>query len=283
MKKIKSRALKIAIASLVIPAAPALATPVTLSDTQSINQVLNGNSTNLNFNIGSLLSSQGLSPTDVLSGNLTVYGYSNVDYRVQSQPYGGYYQASISSRSTPRTGSYSHSHSWSWSSHTHYYTYYQNVADRNYRRSHYTTYTDNVADVMQVSAGGSTASDSANTVYSNTTYRGSNNDPTKGSYYSGYRYYSTQEYNRYSALYGQLQVSLTLDALALQDISADGILDFGVDARLGQFRLTSARLSITAEKKQVSSIPEPSTLSLIGLAVALAAGGGMRRRKRKES
>jgi len=291
MSKPKQTGISAALAVLGAVAMPASATPVTMTETVSLGQLLSGNSTNVQFSISSLLISQGYAPTDVISGDLVVYGLSDPSYgAATAQPYSGYNVTGTTSHTAyyPYYVSGYTSCGW-WScyyspGYTAYAPY--SVTDYYETRNRDILHQDNVADVMQVTVGGTTASATADqTVHAANPY----NPATSDGYvctYDGYgncvyHYRSSQERDVYDAIYGPLQQSLVLDLLALQDIWGDGILDVGVGAPTGQFVLKSAQLTIQADHvSPKQTVPEPGTLSLVG--AAIAAGTLARRRRRTD-
>jgi hypothetical protein len=141
---------------------------------------------------------------------------------------------------------------------------------------------DSVADQMTVTAGATSASDTASNVTNSATPFGAQvSDGTGGDYYGGYQYYYSQYRDTYQAISGPLQVSMGLDAVALADLALDGLLGIGVSA-FGQFSLQSASLTFTAEQAGISqggSVPEPGSIALS--ATALAALLALRRRRRE--
>ncbi|MBI5428956.1 MAG: PEP-CTERM sorting domain-containing protein [Nitrosomonadales bacterium] len=293
MSNFKPKGISAALAVIGAMAAPASATPVTISQSFSLSQLLSGGSANLQFDISAQLSSQGFAATDVISGGLVAYGLSDPAYGAPAaQAYGAYNVTGT----TSHTGYYSYYYpgysSCSWWGGCYYspgYTAYApyTVTDYIETRSRDVLNQDNVADVMQVTAGGTSATATASqTLHTVSPYGAATSD---GSYCT-YDYYGncvvhyqySQQRDVYDAIYGQLQQSLGFDALALQDIWTDGILNVGVGAPVGQFLLQNIDLTVQVEHAAPGpSVPEPGTLSLMG--AAIAAGVVTRRRRRKES
>jgi hypothetical protein len=271
--------------ALVGASAAASATPITISETISLSQLLSGNgSTNISFDLTSQLAAAGRASGGILSGDLVVFGYSDAQYTsTVSDPYSEYSQTGVSGHtvSVPYTY-YQYCSSWSWSCYsgpfTGYYT--SNVYDYQYTRTHDVHHVDSTADTMVVSAGGSTASGSASTHgYYDTGYGYVSTDATYGNYQSGTSTYYSRQRDTYESISGPLQASLHLDALALADLTADGMMASTVTALLGSFHLTSAMLTVQSDVLPTSEVPEPSTLAL--LAAAVVGGAAARRRKKK--
>ncbi|KQV33237.1 PEP-CTERM sorting domain-containing protein [Massilia sp. Root335] len=268
--------------------AAAGATPVTVTETISLSQLLSGNSTNIAFNLNAQLAAAGQGLGDILSGDLVVFGYSDAQYNTtQADPYSGYATTGVEgyhSYSVPYTYSYYVSCSyWSWScNHTAYATgYYQvGVTDYNAAATRTVEHIDSVADTMVVAAGTTSASGSAST---HTTrdggYSGSQYVGTSGDYYNGYTYLYNRDHDVYDAIAGDLSATLHLDVAALSDLNQDGILAPTVSATLGGFHLTSATLTVLSEVVERSEVPEPATLGLFAVA---AAGATVARRRRKK-
>jgi hypothetical protein len=268
--------------------AAAVATPVTVSETISLSQLLSGNSTNITFNVNSQLAAAGQGLGDILSGDLVVYGYSDAQYNTtQYDAYGGYVTTGVAGSHSywvPYTYSYYVSCSyWSWScSHTAYATgwYQVGVTDYNALATRDVEHIDSVADTMVVAAGANSATGSASTHssvdggYGPAVYAG-----MSGSTNNGYYYLYNRDHDVYEAIAGDIQATLHLDTAALADLNKDGILAPSVTASLGSFRLTSATLTVLSEVVERSEVPEPATLGLFAVA---AAGATVARRRRKK-
>jgi hypothetical protein len=254
----------------------AQASPVLVSETITLGQVLNGNSGNFQFDVSAALASRGLTAGGALSGSLVVYGVSDASYNSVSAPvFGSYQTASYSSYIAYYSGSCYYS--WWGGSSCYYYPVYGSQTDM--LRSGDVTHRDSVGDTMAVSAGGSQATDTVDqwvtwaSGYSGWNYEGQG--------YNGGNSYTTY-YNRqrdvYEALQGSLEANLGLDALALGDLQSDGVLSFGVAASTGQFRLLSATLNVLVDDAP-NRVPEPGTLALVAAAVVTGASFTRRRRK----
>jgi hypothetical protein len=294
----KLSAISAAVVALGTSVAPLQAAAVVVSQNINLGTLLStGQSMDVQFNIGSLLASNGFSSGDVVSANLIVYGLSDAQYgAATAQPYGSY---QYSGGAGTHTGTYYYSYSypvsysyscgfWGWS--TCYATYYATgyatgytyVQDSQYTRDRDILHKDTVADTMQVTAGASTSADVADQVSSSASAYGSktlDHVDYGTSSNSPYYYYYNRERDVYEAVTGPLEVAMTLDATALSDLSADGIFDISIAASVGQFRTQMASLSFSVEQQLPgNSVPEPGTLALAGVALAAAAG---RRRIKK--
>ncbi|WP_457424947.1 PEP-CTERM sorting domain-containing protein [Roseateles sp. P5_E7] len=252
----------------------AQAAPVTVSQTMTLGQVLNGNSANFQFNVNSALASQGVAGGTALSGTLVVYGISDASYNSSTGAVFGNYETIYSGGYTYYAygGCY---YSWWGGSSCYYYPVYASYTEQ--LRSGDVTHRDTVADTMTVSAGNATASDVVDQwITSSTGYGGYNYE---GQYSTGNGY--TTLYNRqrdvYEALQGDLQTSLALDLAGLADVQGDGVLSFSVGASAGQFRVLSATLNLVVEERR--GLPEPGTLVLVGAAALTGASFTRRRRK----
>lgn len=273
--------------------APSQATPVTVSQTISLADLLSSSGTassTVGFNMNAQLAAVGHTSGDVISGDLVVFGYSDGAYDAASaEPYSGYATIAYGSHTAYQTYTYSYYvprtcyDFWGASYQCGYVAYGTgsygwSVTDRSEGRSRTVDHVDVTADQMTVTAGASstTAADSTH-VASVGSYGNWNYEGTGGNYYDGYIYYYNRERDSFDAVMGPIQASLSLDDLALGDLTADGLMDAVVTASLGHFTVTSATLTVTAETR----VPEPGTLGLFGIA---ALGGiAARRRGRKKN
>jgi hypothetical protein len=267
--------------------AGAIASPVTVSQTFALGQLLNGSATTLQFDLGSTLAGQGLTAMNVLSGNVVVYGVSDAAYGPTSaQAYGAYTQEGSNSYIAYYAygggGYQSCSYSW-WGAASCYYepVHYSPVyaTDQQFLHSRDLLHADTVADRMDVSIGGVTGSALANTFSSVTDAYGQQNFEAayrNGS--NGYNRYYNRERDVYEALSGSLSVDLGLDTTALADFAADGMLSAQVSAGIGQFRLTSAVLTLQIDDAPAPGVPEPGSLALGGIAAAALLATRRRRR-----
>ncbi|CAN5203149.1 hypothetical protein BH11PSE10_BH11PSE10_19620 [soil metagenome] len=275
---------RVSLAALgVIAFATAQAGPVTVTQSFALNSLMQGNSSQLSFDLGSFLSGQGLSVANVVSGQVVVHGFSEASYLTSYSEYGGYAQTGV----TSHQASYSYyvpgyTCSWCWSYNPGYtqYVNYQ-VQDTLETRYRDVRHIDSVADSMLVSAGNSSARDTVDTRSSSTDAYG--NSRSEGSYVRGYDNHGNASfgyrYNRerdvYDALYGSLDTSLTLDAAALLDLRGDGQLGMGIDAT-GQFWVQSVQFNLDVDR---SAVPEPGSLALVGAALTGLVVASRRKRK----
>lgn len=244
------------------------AAPVPLTSTVSLGtQLFTGQSQNLQVDVNSLLAGAGLTGASILAGNVTVTGYSNPFYDLLTTTGNGYvktgsqlrpYQECNGNRCT-----------------TKYATDFTHVKDVS------ANFLDLVADTMVVAAGDSSESATATDLAeSYTDFGGQIWDKTNGSENGGYNYFYHRDRKHYLSLSGSLEVLLDLDATALTDLSADGILDLSISSFMGQFNLTELRLEFLAEEipDPSAAVPVPLPTSLLLTGLGLAALGTMRRR-----
>jgi hypothetical protein len=267
-------------------ATAAVAAPVTVSQTLSLNQLLSGGSTTLEFDLSAALAAQGLSAGGVMSGELVVYGVSDAVYSDYFQ-YGNYQVTRTYTEVAFYqfvAGTYVCS---LWSFWTdgkclestyvppYYIPVYANVVEQ--ERKVDITHGDAVADQMSVSAGNLTESGLVG--YSGPLATGYGIPISEG--ISGTRLDIIKNYKReqniYEGYYGSLDATLGLDTAALADLNADGILDASVTAAVGQFRITGATLKLLVDAVPPGDVAEPGSLAL----VALAAGAGLAAKRRR--
>lgn len=281
---------------------PASAAPVTLSHSVALSTLLEqGNSVDLSFDIGGFLSSQGFGTADVQGGSVSVFGFSEASYGpAQAAPYGDYNVQT--SASGTHLGYYSYyvsgyrsCNSWGWScyyspGYTAYATYtiqdYAQYSDRDMLHQ------DTVADQMMVTVGDSSATDTASTQSSSAgsfgayLYDGSYNTNCWNNNCTYNRVYH-RERDVYSAVYGDLSASLSLDAAALLDLQGDGQLSVGLAAPVGHFKVNSVSFDLVVQQALASQpltapsgsdVPEPASLALTALALAAATAAGRRRK-----
>jgi hypothetical protein len=283
------------VSSLVVGSIGSLAqaTPITVSDTVTLGNLLQNTSDVVRYDASNLLASSGLSANELLSGSLVVYGLSNIDYQTNVGGYGGYATTGSSSRfvSVPYTYYtyvYVPGHSYScgfggWST-CYYGGYGYSVQQTGYYGALVYDYTEtrqreidhlDTQDTMTVSVGGATASAVDSVVahsrdYSAPVYQYSD---YYGPYSSTYTYYQ-QDVNVYDSVSGPLQLSLALDALALTSLRDNGYIDIDVSAA-GQFTLESIKFTASA-----AAVPEPASITL-ALAGVAAFGASRLRKKTK--
>jgi len=211
-------------------------------------QLTEGQSKNLQIDVNNLLAKEGYNSHSIISGLLTVTGFSAPNYQVFDS----------STTTTTKSGKVN--------------THLKHIT---------TNHFDLIADTMTVAAGDASESDSATDVvdYStafNDPIWDSTNDNGKGTINKFYHHNN----DHFVSVSGGLEVLLELDAAALLDLAKDGILDLSISSFKGRFNVTGVSLDLTAEKDEApaqSDIPLPTSLLLTGL--GLAALGVARRRK----
>lgn len=268
--------LKLSATALAVGSAlAAQASPVTVSQTMTLGQVLNGNSASFQFDVNAALAAQGVAGGTALSGTLVVYGISDASYNSTTGPVFGNYETISSYGYTYYAygGCY---YSWWGGSSCYYYPVYATYTEQ--LRSGDVQHRDTVADKMTVAAGNATASDVVDQWITSSTGYGGNNYEGQYSNGNGYTTYYNRQRDVYEALQGELQTSLGLDMAALADLQGDGVLSFNVGASVGQFRVLSASLNLLVEEPQ-RGLPEPGTVALVGAAALTGACFTRRRRK----
>lgn len=276
----------IGVAAALGAAVAAQAATVTVTHTLSLDQLLDDKGTTLQFDLSSVLSAQGLQPQQVLSGALVVFGVSDASYGAGApQPWGPYQTLSSSSYLAYYSGSCYYS-TWGFSR-CYYYPVYGSTTELG--RSRDVLYQDAVADRMLVGLGTSQAFDTVDQHGSSTgTYGAWTYVDTVTSGLDRTVYYDRAR-DTYDALYGDLSVTLAMDAAALQDFATDGALQADVLMQAGQARLQGATLSVVVDDTPPvlvattptgpNAVPEPDSMTLVA-AAALAGGLAWRRRRR---
>ena len=283
-----------------IASVPAVAGPVSVSHSVSLNTLMQGSGSTLNFDLNNFLSSQGYTASEVVGGSVSVFGFSEASYG--SPQYGNDYNTT-----TYMSGSHNAWYSyyvqgyqycgwWSgcyysggytaWASYSVYD--YNQVSDRD------VIHNDNVADQMRVVVGGTVATDTAATHSNSTGSFGSYlYDSTTGTGCWGDQCSHTTVYHRerdvYTAVYGALDVTETLDLTALLDLKTDGVLGLGISAPVGKFSLNAVSFDLLVQHEfaqalkavPANAVPEPPNLALTLLALAAAAVAGRLHRGRK--
>jgi len=305
MKKTSSGLHLAVVAAGAIASVPAAAGPVAISQTVTLNTLIQSSAgSTLSFDLSGFLSSQGYAASEVVGGQVSVFGFSEASYGpAANDPYSGYNVQTVNSGS--HTGWYSYyvqgysSCSWwggcyyyggyyAWAPYTIYD--YQQTSDRDVR------HVDAVADQMQVTAGTTSATATASTQLSSATGFGSYlyDGREYTNCYNGNCSY-TDKYHRerdvYSAVYGALDTTLALDAAALIDLRGDGQLSLGLAAPVGQFSVSAVSFDLVVQHAQslmhnnlsAAQVPEPSGLPLTAVALASALAAGMLVRRRRQA
>lgn len=195
-----------------ISAASVQAGQIPLSTSVSLgNQLSNGQSQNVQININGLLASNGLSSDSILSGILTVTGFSAANYADDTSST-GYMQVD------PVTHVYRDC--------KHGVCTDKVITDKVRVKDYTNEHSDPVADIMKVMVGDASGSATAadrNESYTDFGARVAEPDKTTGNAASGYNYFYHRNRDHFLSISGGLQVLLDLDDVALDDLFADGI------------------------------------------------------------
>lgn len=246
-------------------AASAHAAPISLSSGVSVNNHLSLNqSQNFQVNVNSELAGQQLNSKSIISGMLTVFGYSDADY-VYSKSETGNGKTDTATRTVTECNKGKCTT--------------KTVTDNIHVNDITDNYSDKVADQMLVSAGGTSGFDFADEFDEDDKHGKLVYEKTTGSANGGYNYFYHRNNTHYDSLSGNLMVMLSLDSFALNDLLADGILDLTVKSLLGQFNVTDVRLDFVAQEPAAPDAQVPVPTSLLLSALGLIALATARRRK----
>lgn len=249
-------------------AATAHADPISLSSGFAVNNnhLTFNQSHNFQLNVNNELAAQNLNSKSILSGILTVSGYSDADYAHSKTETGNGKTGTV-----PRDYTECNNKGKCTTKSVNDNIHVNDITD---------VYSDKVADQMLVSVGGISGFDFADEVAQDDSHGKLVWDKTTGSANGGYNIFYHRNSVHHDSLSGDLLVMLSLDSIALNDLFADGILDLTVKSLLGQFNVTDIRLDFVAQEVAVppdAQVPVPTSLLLTGL--GLAALATARRRK----
>jgi hypothetical protein len=247
-------------------AASVQAAPISLSSSLALGtQVTEGHALTLQIDVNNLLAKSGFTSQSIISGMLTVNGYSAPNYVVfdsnqssQTTENVPYQSCNQNKQCTTKTGKII--------THTKYTT---------------TNHFDLDADTMTVATGDSSGTAFATDRASSTSdFSAPTLDRTVDDGKGTVNKYYQRNNDSYFSISGGLQVLLNLDNAALLDLAEDGVLDLSISSFKGKFSVNDVRLDFTAEHADTpaqSDIPLPTSLLLTAL--GLAALGVARRRQ----
>lgn len=254
---------------------------VTVSQSMSLDRYLSGSSQSFGFDLNGSLAALGVTGANVMAGSLTVTGYSGLDFHTLTMGYVGPYLLSTEERDIKSPFTYLAKCGKSLCKKTGYST--STVTDTHYGKDITVDFKDKVQDSMVVSAGASSASDTADQFSSSSDATNYARFLTLGSYQHGYTTFDARKVITESGYSGSLFTELGLDTAALADIHDDGLFSFIVNAPgLSQFTLKEARIDLLAmleDPLPEGEVPEPATFGLLGGALGMLALARRRQRK----
>lgn len=261
-------------AGLAISAGTSNAAMINLTDVYTVTgtELTEGNSYAGTFNINDLLlSDTDISDYEILSANVSVLGYSEVNTSVESS-LTAYELLSTTTRDT----SYYAADYWSyyvsgfWYSYrrsgTNYYRVNRTATDSTYERTNANRYVDYVRDQMGLTVGTDNFVDVVDT--SNESSSSYTSSYRTGSYAYGYTDYNTINLTEYEQWFGDLSINESLSVTSLEDLAIDGLLDFEVSATLGEFTISGVSLNVELEQvasSASSDVPSPNSTLLLFL------------------
>lgn len=279
----------------------ASATPVTISQQIDLGTLLQqGQAYNGAFDIRDLLVAPDGSPIDIVGARITAFAFSDAAGYTNSYTTSHYAGSETVYYTTAHqgVGYYYYSYrcgfaGWStcWASTPYYYTYYtqHEATVETTVYDNVTSIVDSVADVAQLTAGGQSVLDTADTVVQTTTA-----SPATFYYQTQmdqdhWRRYLSRNVNNVSTVSGPLEMVLDLGSMALFDLTSDGMISYSLATLVGQARFNWIRLEAfgeiaSAEDPGPGEVPEPGALALLGAgALAIGLRGRARDRRKRQA
>lgn len=243
------------------------AATIPLSATVNVGSHLHtAQSQSVGVNVNALLAGLGLASGAIGSGTITVTGHSDGVFL---------YSGSSDDTGWVQTGTTSHTDLLACAIKGNC-----TVTDKITQKDVTRKYTDNVVDTMWVAVGDTLGKDSTGWQESTGGYGAAQYQGRTGSSLNGYTYRYQREREQLAGYSGALSVTLDLDAKALGDLTADGILGLTIWSWWGHFDVRDVRLDFNVAQQDgggAAEIPLPGSLLLTGLGLALL--GATRRRR----